>query len=667
MAMSPEERAARALVPSTRPNWTPGNNAMPTASGVRDVVPSSRPNWVPGASGPEILDPKGGAPGPTRAQPGLRETPFREAGPRAPIPEPPRPVGPAPAAAPPMPKPSSVPPPPQFAPGSSPQAQAWQAERMANQGPQPRAGGNGLRAQAGRVLANPTLQRIASVAGKAFSGAAGAGAVADSMEDDSTARYAQRFGVSEPTGDGSAGDIAKFAGLRALGFASDLGNRLTGGLAGRFYEDNQERPQPPVRAAEVGLRADPAVTAAMPRAIQTATGALPPAAQPEPRDNVVTVKNGNDFSGSNVKEGFSYEGQLRRMPGGPIGSVPAAGITAALNGGGGGFSSTLPRSNDAIFGDMEQRGIEQRYLEGLVAEQRAASARPAPPMSLNDALLRLPTRSISEDLRAKTDGTYDGLQLADAKARKELASTFMGTDAQRYGSELQAQSASENAAVADRNGLRNLQASVYNAEQQGRTAAAKNRMDAFYKEREFQTGREDKAFEKSVAANKDLQSRLEARFRTRDPETGADVVDTQRIAAFSRAVDATLPAFIKMLEQTNTPQSKAMAQKLSSERAAGLDPTSFDQLTRLFDKRELARKSAGIGYGSSSIVESDNLLDYLTRDTEQTFFDPTEVTMNGTRIRQSKLTYGPDGNVVLPNWFETANTNLRDLRARQER
>ena len=63
--------------------------------------------------------------------------------------------------------------------------------------------------------------------------------IVNATEDDSTARYAERFGVSEPTGDGSLWDIAKFTGLRAGGFATDLGSTLTGGLADLLYRDKQ--------------------------------------------------------------------------------------------------------------------------------------------------------------------------------------------------------------------------------------------------------------------------------------------------------------------------------------------------------------------------------------------------------------------------------------------
>lgn len=84
--------------------------------------------------------------------------------------------------------------------------------------------------------ARTTLNQL----GKGGALLAAAPAIASSAEEDSTARYARRFGVSEPTGDGSLGDIAKFTALRAGGFATDLGSSMTFGLADRLYQDRQE-------------------------------------------------------------------------------------------------------------------------------------------------------------------------------------------------------------------------------------------------------------------------------------------------------------------------------------------------------------------------------------------------------------------------------------------
>lgn len=88
-------------------------------------------------------------------------------------------------------------------------------------------------------LGGKVLNGIGGLVAKGGAALATGGALADSADADSTDRYAKRFGVAPPTGDGSWDDLLKFAALRAGGFASDLGNRLTGGLAGRLvYQDN---------------------------------------------------------------------------------------------------------------------------------------------------------------------------------------------------------------------------------------------------------------------------------------------------------------------------------------------------------------------------------------------------------------------------------------------
>lgn len=88
--------------------------------------------------------------------------------------------------------------------------------------------------------------RALNVLGRAAAAAAMLDAVRGSLEPDSTERYAERFGMSPPTGDGSVKDIAKFAALRTLGYASDLGDNLTGGLAGKYlYRDHASRGSAP--------------------------------------------------------------------------------------------------------------------------------------------------------------------------------------------------------------------------------------------------------------------------------------------------------------------------------------------------------------------------------------------------------------------------------------
>lgn len=132
--------------------------------------------------------------------------------------------------------------------------------------------------------------------------------------DTGSDQYRERFGFGDqaPEELGTAKGFAKDFGIRTLGYASDLGNALTFGQAGRFYRDKQ-------RIAAEGNTAKPA-PAEQPAAQSTAqpdTASRPntmPATQPaqqspaQPLANNIT-RNGNNFSGNNISPGFTINGQ----------------------------------------------------------------------------------------------------------------------------------------------------------------------------------------------------------------------------------------------------------------------------------------------------------------------------------------------------------------------
>lgn len=160
----------------------------------------------------------------------------------------------------------------------------------------------------------------------------------DATQEYSTARYAQRFGVSEPTGDGSVGDMAKFAALRAGGFASDLGNNLTLGAAGNFYRDKPDgllqfsQGEQPGAASASG--ATPAAAAASNPALQPPS--VPTSAAPgSPRIaqgagqpgtiNVARQPNGvMSFSGSGDVSGGYSGAAAKSLKGGSFNTMPAS-------------------------------------------------------------------------------------------------------------------------------------------------------------------------------------------------------------------------------------------------------------------------------------------------------------------------------------------------------
>lgn len=130
---------------------------------------------------------------------------------------------------------------------ASPQAEAWQAERAAGApsaaqpgqaaprqaGPLGRAGQS--IANAGRAVAG---NRVVGAIGRLATPVA-LGATAASTYDTPTSDYETRFGIDPSTIENPALRGIRDVGVRALGAASDLGNTLTGGIAGQFYRDKQ--------------------------------------------------------------------------------------------------------------------------------------------------------------------------------------------------------------------------------------------------------------------------------------------------------------------------------------------------------------------------------------------------------------------------------------------
>lgn len=152
-------------------------------------------------------------------------------------------------------------------------------------------------------------------AGKGFGVMAAIPATVESAADDSTARYAQRFGMDEPTGDGSAGDILKFTALRALGFASDLGNALTMGQAGNLYRDNQGEQAP---GAAVSAPSQQAASAAPGQAQsqQAAPSAPAPAAPAAPQGNGYQQTGINGIVGKKDENGqYSFTNEAQAVDG----------------------------------------------------------------------------------------------------------------------------------------------------------------------------------------------------------------------------------------------------------------------------------------------------------------------------------------------------------------
>jgi hypothetical protein len=424
--------------------------------------------------------------------------------------------------------------------------------------------------------------------GRLMVGSAAVQAGVQSAEDDSTARYARRFGVSEPTGDGSAADIAKFVGLRAGGFASDLGNNLTGGLVGRaLYRDMQQpaavQPQP---------AAGPIGTAEAPDSI---AGAALPAANGVRR---VDFTNGAPPLFTNQPQ--AQDDAFSRKSGGFVGTVPAMDIAAVNKGIEGDRELSLMRAGLRDHGDVNayRQPSEGERLQANVANASLggrAGAKAALRQFNQNQLEQ--TRQVGENARAQAT-----LRL----------------------------------------GVMNAQRDQDNKDREFNAGQAKS-------VRDFGAAQEQQQVTNKGAAEKRLNDRYTAQFTTTDA-AGKPTVDIAKVARYTQGVQQYIGARAAQLRQEgNTAAadelSKRGAHALTDEQLSRLEGNM-----RLQDRiKEASGSMPGTATYVDSNNPEDFAIE---RTEQSLIGSPTYVTKNKSRIRANDLKYTEPANAVLPDIFK---------------
>lgn len=246
----------------------------------------------------------------------------------------------------------------------------------------PPAGGFGAKAM-----------NMAKSAGKGWSGLSAVGSLVNNAYTPSE-QYRERFGIGEQSEEdlGTVKGFAKDFGVRALGYASDLGNALTFGQAGRGYQDLQrianEQQQPKAAPTTSGNVANPfGTTQSAPKAPQPSFndqlnqslyGESPKQAPPQPRnaDPYAINQSGNSFSYANPQAAA----QAR------------ANGTPELQGSIGGVRRTNdPRGVQNLMNNTREMGPSQEMIEREVAKLQGQS---------NGFGVRYPDRPVRDDAQA---------------------------------------------------------------------------------------------------------------------------------------------------------------------------------------------------------------------------------------------------------------------------
>lgn len=556
----------------------------------------------------------------------------------------------------------------------SAEAQAFRASQQAGamRAPpsvpgQPTTSLSGLRSMTG--AAGNTVRGVlnsSKVSGvlKAGGAVAAAQAIGDSMQDDSTARYAKRFGVSEPTGDGSVGDIAKFAALRAGGFASDLGNHLTGGLAGKLFRDNPgESSIAPMSfvapaAGTADLRAPVYPSNTPPGSGPQVTNDLPAGWQARALDTAsdnsvrrVTTPDGrtlytNVAGPDNAALMGMRGGAVSIAPGVPTASsvapTPAAEPMVA-GGGAASLSGSVPsqvRSAQTFRDQVAQGNAQRAVTDGL----RSGSAR---------------ERAAAMQLAGQLSGDIENTARASARNEVEQGMNETNNATAQRGQDTQRAIAEGNNAVSLRG--QDVQAGI--ARMQGRAAQMKD-------DRQFQLDlaklgeeRAKTMFSQRQEADKNLTTKLESMFVGEDGKP-----DSTAVAEVKRGVVGALAGYVEQLSKipANSPdyaEAQKTAEAIQQRGAAAL---SDDKLQKLIAQIELARRAranhSAINPFASDFREASDPNAYNIVGVDKGIFQDQYVTANGTRIPTRLADFAGGGTgVPIPSKLVDVPTTQFDI------
>lgn len=208
--------------------------------------------------------------------------------------------------------------------------------------------------------ANTGLGKLGTVGALASTGFA--------VADTPTEQYRERFGLGDYNPEDSNGMLfAKDLGVRALGAASDLGNAMTFGQAGRFYADKQRIAQE-AKAAQPGFNQQQnnnSKTIDNPFEKNTPPTQTQP---PAPTQTQPTVRqNADPYAIQQKGNSFSY-------------SNPAAAATAHANGvpelATSGFANVKPindpRGVANMFANTREMGPSEQQIQNAIAQREAS-------------------------------------------------------------------------------------------------------------------------------------------------------------------------------------------------------------------------------------------------------------------------------------------------------
>lgn len=459
--------------------------------------------------------------------------------------------------------------------GGSAEAKAFRAATAATAPVTPAAPAAPTRLRAG-------LSTVGKVASKVASKVAPGLVIADTVTnglDTSTEQYRERFGME--TNDPSlAGDI----GIRALGLASDVGNSMTFGQAGKYlFRDKQPG------AVSTGRTAAPAAPAA-------------PTPAPNPYDAANKAKL--------AAYGTPQAPTLRRIDGG---SSPL--FTNVADGGMDGNNALMARGAVSAQNMAAADALAGRYASesaGLRArEQYNAEVAQAQAINAEQARLRLTPKQRSRERE---------LDIRESESRRTDATTRRGQDL-----EAQGRAATAEAAAADKAALR------ANEDRKYRLDVARLGIEGANKARDDRRAGAA-AFDARVAGMVGTD---------RDGKPDAQAASTMRVAANAFLSQKRSEAAEALKADPGNARARAILQSIDTEGLDGLDEDTMRRLYLGALGNKVAQQSDGMFPWNGTAKATTAPVTSL-RKTNNWVMPDMYVTDNGQKIPVSDVEANPD-------------------------
>lgn len=542
-------------------------------------------------------------------------------------------------------------------------------------------------------------------------GVAGAGlAMADAMGgqvdfsdgslrdvEGSTARYAKRFGMNEPTGDGSFGDIAKFATLRGLGYASDLGNNLTGGLVGKYlYQDEPGMPNTSAIAAQATKEKAAREPAPVKAGNEPNGAVIQPQAQPQPtlrgsdgreylpgpitaEERLASDRVVNAAFGNKGKPGgeFSMDAGINTLRSDPVAmsranqgwAMRGSGVQASKDANGGLVLSDSTAPEKMAYVDREGNPTERyentaQYDNG---QEQLANARASLRNPDGSSWGETDNATYAANLRDGVDpirGTSRPPQGASVEEQLRSASQeYVDPNRRRApgrGLALRTQIDSltkrADTESTNRTTQRGQDKDIEERQIVARSAAATAAQAQANSDRTFglatrtQMQAEQTAAETGRAKQDDQWNEHASRLFRRNDATGKSVADDSTIAEFTKATDNTIKSMIADLQNSKNPKEREYAAQLAQHGRRMLKEDDRAAMYQNFRISQVHEKGSGnmFGFGPSG-RKDDDLRQYAISGKRVDSMQNRVATKGGQQIPEVDLVYGTGANRLFPN------------------